>query len=82
MQLLIDSAGDLKCIYGEVIELGALGAMKIARGSHVEPDASGCWWADLSPVAGPKLGPFQHRSEALQAEVAWLEHHWLMPDNR
>ena len=80
MQLLIDSVGEVKCIYGEAIELGALGAIKIARGSHVEPDGSGCWWADLSPVSGPKLGPFQHRSEALSAEVAWLEKYWLAPN--
>ena len=82
MQLLIDSVGDVKCIYGEAIQLFQLGNLNIARGSLVEPDASGCWWADLSPVAGPMLGPFQHRSEALNAEVAWLEQHWLIPDAR
>jgi hypothetical protein len=77
MQLLIDPAGGVKCIYGEAIELAALGNLTIERGSHVEPDATGKWWADLSPVAGPKLGPFENRSQALGAEVAWLEHNWL-----
>jgi hypothetical protein len=39
----------------------------------VEPDAHGQWWADLSPVRGPTLGPFGIRSRALAAEMAWLE---------
>jgi len=44
---------------------------------RVEPDASGDWWADLSPVAGPALGPFTHRSEALHAEAMWLRDQYL-----
>lgn len=32
---------------------------------------------DLSPVGGPRLGPFVLRSVALQAEVEWLEGNWL-----
>lgn len=79
MQLLIDSAGDVKCIYGETIELRSLGETRIARGSHVEPDTLGKWWAEMSPVWGPRLGPFENRSLALTAEVAWLEQHWLRP---
>ena len=48
---------------------GRLGtARKSRRASHVEPDADGRWWADLSPVAGPRLGPFEVRSAALDAE--------------
>lgn len=79
MQLLIDSVGGVRCIYGEAIELRSLGVLSIARGSHVEPDAQGKWWADLNPVSGPKLGPFENRSLALATEVAWLEQHWLNP---
>lgn len=30
------------------------------------------WWADLLPSNGPVLGPFNTRTEALDAEVAWL----------
>ena len=45
---------------------------------HVEPEEQGRWLADLSPVNGPVLGPFDHRSEALQAEHDWLERHWLL----
>ena len=36
------------------------------------------WLADLSPVNGPVLGPFDRRSEALAAELAWLEANWLL----
>lgn len=41
------------------------------RASHVEPGDGG-WWADLGPVGGPRLGPFNRRDAALVAEVAWL----------
>ena len=51
----------------------------IARGSHVEPDRQGRWLADMAPCNGPKLGPFDHRSDALAAETAWLEANWLTP---
>ncbi len=66
-------AGVVRCIYGEAIDLNALGSPAIARASHVEPDEEGRWWADMSPVGGPLLGPFERRSEALAAEVGWLE---------
>jgi len=79
MQLLIESAGHVRCLYGEQIDLAALGPLKIRRGSHVEPTANGQWLCDLSPVAGPVLGPFDCRSAALAAEVAWFETHWLAP---
>lgn len=38
----------------------------------MEPTVDGRWTADLSPVAGPTLGPFNTRRAALDAEVAWL----------
>jgi hypothetical protein len=72
--------GTARCLYTEAINLHTLGQVHIARGSHVEPDDAGQWWADLSPVCGPRLGPFGLRSEALQAEVEWLEEHWLCRD--
>jgi hypothetical protein len=77
MELLIAPEGLVRCIYGEEIDLGALGPMTIRRASHVEPDESGWWWADLSPVEGPKLGPFAVRSAALSAEAGWLSAHLL-----
>jgi hypothetical protein len=68
--------GQVRGIYGEEIALEALGPMVISRASHVEPDDHGGWMADLSPVGGPVLGPFEKRSEALEAEVHWLEENW------
>jgi hypothetical protein len=77
MQLIIDPEGCCRCLYGEAIPLQAMGRLTITRGSHVEPDAAGQWWADLAPVDGPKLGPFADRSEALDAERDWLTDNWL-----
>ena len=77
MQLVIESGGVVRCIYSEHIDLAALGSPAISRASNVEPDQQGRWWADMGPVSGPMLGPFDHRSEALGAEAAWLETNWL-----
>ena len=79
MQLVIQPDGSVRCVYSETIDLHALGNLNISRGSHVEPDSDGQWFANLSPVAGPRLGPFSKRSDALDAETEWLEHHWLNP---
>lgn len=79
MQIVISRTGIVKCLYGEELDLHALGRLKIQRGSHVEPTDDGQWTADLSPVAGPVLGPFPSRSLALDAERVWLERNWLIP---
>lgn len=79
MQLVITPGGTVRCVYDEQIDLAALGSPTITRASHVEPDQHGRWQADLSPVSGPVLGPFDQRSEALAAEQAWLELNWLNP---
>ena len=79
MQLVISPAGAIRCVYGEEVDLHALGKLSIARGSHVEPTRDCRWTADLSPVDGPVLGPFGQRSEALLAERQWLEENWLPP---
>ncbi len=77
MQLVISSSGSIRCLYDESLDLRALGKLSISRGSHVEPDQDGRWIADLAPVGGPRIGPFDNRSEALAAETAWLNEHWL-----
>lgn len=77
MTLIINSAGQGRCLYTEEINLRSFGSMHIARASQLEPDDQGRWWANLSPVTGPILGPFALRSEALAAESDWLEDHLI-----
>ena len=77
MELVISPTGSARCLYDESLDLRALGQLTITRASHVEPDAQGQWWADLSPSAGPVLGPFLRRSDALLAEAQWLSAHRL-----
>ncbi len=81
MHLVIDARGGVRAVYSELIDLRALGRPAITRASHVEPTPDGRWTADLRPVVGPVLGPFAHRSEALEAERAWLEANWLTPSS-
>ena len=70
--IVVDAGGGVKAIYTEELPLGIFGSVSIRRASHVEPDAEGLWWADLSPVGGPKLGPFDLRSQAVAEETTWL----------
>jgi hypothetical protein len=77
MQLIVRSGGAVRCVYAEELNLRELGRLVIKRGSHVEPTSDGQWTANMSPVDGPLLGPFNRRSEALKAERQWLERHWL-----
>ena len=77
MDLIVKPDGTIRAIYAEEIDLCILGHPVIVRASHVEPDERGRWLADLTPVAGPVLGPFDLRSEALEAERAWLVANWL-----
>ena len=73
MDLVIDTRGQVRCIYDEAIDLAALGKLNIKRASYVEPDEHGRWWIDLSLIFGPYVGPFASRSEALAAERSWLQ---------
>ena len=77
MKMVVQTNGSIRCVYGEELDLQCLGKLTIARGSHVEPVEGGQWTANLSPVNGLVLGPFDHRSDALAAERQWLETHWL-----
>lgn len=77
MDLVISPGGEVRCIYNEAIDLHRLGTLNIRRASHVEPTPDGRWLADLSPIHGPTLGPFNLRTDALAAEIAWLQQYWL-----
>jgi hypothetical protein len=72
MELVVDAGGDVRCVYGEELDLRELGKLQITRASNVEPDAEGYWLADMGPVDGPVLGPFRSRTEALRAEREWI----------
>ena len=76
-EIVISPGGSAQSIYGEEFDFACLGEVQIWRASFVEPDARGHWWADLSPVRGPMLGPFGKRSAALGEEVRWLRLHLL-----
>ena len=77
MQLVVQPDGTIHCVYGEQIELSRLGRLVMRRASHVEPNEEGRWLVDLSPVGGPKLGPYDKRSVALCEEEQWLQTYWL-----
>jgi hypothetical protein len=79
MDLVVAPDGTVRAVYDETLDLALLGRLSIRRASHVEPTLEGHWQADLSPVSGPVLGEYDRRSEALEAERAWLEEHWLSP---
>lgn len=79
MTIDIAPDGTVRMIYDESVDLSDLGPSTTRRASHVEPDPQrpGSWVADLSPVGGPILSGFGKRSEALAAEVDWLERNYL-----
>jgi hypothetical protein len=79
MHLVVESTGQVRALYTDDLDLATLGRPVIRRASHVEPGPDGRWSADLRPVGGPVLGPFDRRSQALEAEQDWLETHWLCP---
>ncbi len=78
MQAVVQPNGAIRCLYDESIDLSTVGQLSIRRASHVEPDADGQWFADLSPTDGPILGPFPRRSDALTAERNWINDHGLV----
>lgn len=74
-----DENGDLVFIHDDdLVELlSELGPTSTSRASHVEPGPDGKWYADMSPVNGPQLGPFDRRRTALDEEVEWLRENRL-----
>lgn len=72
MRVFVRPGGCVEHIYDERIDLSELGTQIIRRASRVEPEKGGGWSADLRLSSGPKLGPYRTRSEAIAAEIAWL----------
>lgn len=68
----ITAEGHLTFVWDDDLATVFDGKLSIKRASHVEPDDRGEWWADLSPVGGPKLGPYILRGTALHDERMWL----------
>ena len=76
MNVTVNTDGSLDFIYNDQLQpLLDLGKSTVRRASNVEPTEDGEWTADLAPVSGPVLGPFSLRSDALSAEVHWLQEH-------
>ena len=77
LRLLIDARGEIFFLHDDaLLPVMQEGQTRTVRASHVEPGPDGRqWFADLSPQNGPNLGPFPTRTEALAAEVAWIEKH-------
>ena len=77
MKLRITPDGTLHAIAPDSLEFfNRLGNVQVQRVSRVEPvstESGMKWSADLALVGGPVLGPFQKRSEAIQAELEWLD---------
>ena len=78
MDINITVQGDrMEFIYNDdLVALLDEGESTVRRVSHVEPlcvKGKHGWTADMSPVNGPVLGPYDTRAEALDAEVAWLQ---------
>ena len=76
----ISSEGSMRFIYTDEFKhlLDGSISSSIKRVSHVEPVSGELkWTADMSPINGPVLGPFDTRTEALEAEVDWLNKNYL-----
>jgi len=75
MTLTVSPSGLITYVHTDALAplVADAATVQITRASNVEPDPGGQWWANLAPVGGPSLGPFDLRRDALAAEVAWLD---------
>lgn len=73
MSIIITPDGNLRFIWADRLdELKHAGAFQRRRASYVESFGTQ-WTADMAPVGGPCLGPFELHKDAIAAETAWLE---------
>lgn len=79
--VIVNDRGELSFVWDDALApLRGLGATEIHRVSHVEPTIGGQWTADLSPIGGPLLGPFDLHAHAIEAEKEWVDG-WLAKSN-
>lgn len=78
MRIRINPDGTAVMIYTEDIDIADIGNVQsITRASYVEPTSGNQWAADMRPIGGPTLGPFDRRTDALVAEIHWIEENIL-----
>lgn len=79
--LSITPTGKIEFIHDDDMTeiVSGCGNTRIERASHVEPDTEnpGTWFVSLLPVGGPIMTGFTRRSDALAAEVKWIEENRL-----
>lgn len=76
MKIKINPDGTINLLYTEDICVEELGKVdSIKRLFHVEPTQDNKWTATVNRDTSEcvMLGPFDKRSEALEAEVTWIE---------
>lgn len=85
-EIFILPDGTVKFLYyDELKPLLSVGpTYDVIRASHVDPERTNDglkWFANMFPVNGPKLGPFETRAAAIKAEIDWLmENDLCKPD--
>lgn len=73
LKLKISKSGEITYIYNDLLAgLAQNNGASIRRVSHVEPTADGKWEAQMLDF-NVTLGPFRLRSEALEAEMQFLD---------
>jgi hypothetical protein len=87
VRVVVPPGGEARWIHDDRTTefMAAAGQPVIRRASHVDQwaDLSTTaqaatagpqegWFADLSPVSGPVLGPFRTHDEAIRTEIHWL----------
>ena len=78
MKIRINPDGTAVMIYTVDIDIAALGNLQsITRASLIEPTNRNQWAADMRPIGGPVIGAFDKRSDALTAEIYWIEKYIL-----
>jgi len=79
LTVTFEADGSARFLYDDDLAAVAamVGGLTVRRASHVEPTADGRWTADMAPVLGPVLGPYDTRKEALDAERQWLIEHGI-----